>query len=127
MLYDPKRGGLICFEEPENGVHPLRLKKLINRLREMVTQPSENCPDPDASLNQLILNSHSPVALSGLEDSEMRFADIVSVVDPNSKTVRYKTRIRPVQPQLFADSKDHVTKLEVEQFLSTVERDGASE
>jgi len=30
---------LICFEEPENGVHPARIKQLIQRLRDMVTDP----------------------------------------------------------------------------------------
>ncbi|MFH1814110.1 MAG: AAA family ATPase [Pseudomonadota bacterium] len=29
LLHDPRHRGLICFEEPENGVHPARVKQLV--------------------------------------------------------------------------------------------------
>ena len=31
LLHDPRHRGLICFEEPENGVHPARIKQLTQR------------------------------------------------------------------------------------------------
>ncbi len=39
LLNDPKHRGLVCFEEPENGIHPRRLKSMIQRLQELVTNP----------------------------------------------------------------------------------------
>ena len=131
MLHDPQRGGLICFEEPENGVHPSRLKALIGRLREMVTQLSDTEAEAGEPLTQLLLNSHSPVALSVLQNEEIKFSDLVSIVEPNSNRVNYRTRIRPIkakdQGELFHEPKDYVTKFEVQQFLSAVEKEGAPE
>ncbi len=40
LMHDPRHRGLVCFEEPENGVHPFRLKSLIARLRDLVTDPA---------------------------------------------------------------------------------------
>lgn len=45
---------------------------------------------------QMLINSHSPVVLSCLEDGEAMFADLVSVVNPEAGFVSRKTRIRPV-------------------------------
>jgi predicted ATPase len=135
MLYDPKHRGLVCFEEPENGVHPARLRTLIQRLRELVTDPLLDEPFRDEPLTQLVMNSHSPVVLSALSqgehggtDNRFVFADLVTVTDPRSGEIRRKTRIRKVRPvdqgELLPDkSGEFVTKFEVERYLSTVNRE----
>lgn len=134
LLHDPRHRGLICFEEPENGVHPARIKQLISRLREMVSHP-ENIDDEEfVPLSQLLLNSHSPVVLSALIDKEYHpidgsilFADIATVTDPQAKEQRRKTRLRPVrpkiQPNLYAEldnSHAYVSDYEVKRVLETV-------
>lgn len=94
-LYDPKYRGLICFEEPENGVHPHRLKRLIHYLRDLVTQP-ESLDVSDSPLAQVILNSHSPVVLASLPPSDCIFVDVETViedVDEESLSRRVKSRI----------------------------------
>ena len=121
LLNDPKHRGLVCFEEPENGIHPQRLKSLIQRLRELVTQVQE--PESvEEPLSQLIMNSHSPVVLSGLEveNFEVMFAGIVNETDPTTKTIKRKTIIRPIQSKLM-DSQTHVGIQEVERYLATVD------
>jgi len=108
LLYDPRHRGLICFEEPENGIHPGRVKQLVQRLREMVTNPKTfEEDDHSPPLSQLLLNSHSPVVLSALLDKELHpldgsilFADTASIADPEQKQQRRKTRFRPVQTKL---------------------------
>ncbi|TXI95054.1 MAG: hypothetical protein E6Q30_02810 [Aquabacterium sp.] len=108
LLHDPRHRGLVCFEEPENGVHPARVKLLVQRLRDMVTSPRDFSDDDEpAPLSQLLLNSHSPVVLSALIDKELHpvdgtvlFADTSSVSDPQSQEVRRKTRLRPVRPRI---------------------------
>lgn len=135
MLYDPKHRGLVCFEEPENGVHPARLRTLIQRLRELVTNPLLDEPFTDEPLTQLIMNSHSPVVLSALAqeefggtDNRIVFADLVTVTNPQLGEISRKTRIRKVQSvdqgTLQADKAgEFVTRFEVDKFLSTVNRE----
>lgn len=134
MLHDPDRRGLICLEEPENGVHPGRLKALIQHIRDLTSDPQSPDQDPEEPLSQVLINSHSPVVLSAVgEDAECVFADLVTVVDPATGTTRRKTRMRPVSKSgrttmPAAESSessgqkdsDFVTSLEVRQYLDTV-------
>lgn len=133
-LYDPKQHGVVYFEEPENGVHPARLKSLIADMRSLVADPSADDVDPEAALTQVVLNSHSPVVVSQLAqvpltDGEMVFADLITVTDPTSGSVRRKTRMRAVRPsdqgELAIDkAAEYVTPYEVSGYLASVEREG---
>lgn len=69
---------------------------LIQRLREGVTAATSLEVDEEEPFFQILLNSHSPVVLSCLEEGEAMFADLVSVVNPEVGFVSRKTRIRPV-------------------------------
>ena len=124
LLHDPRHRGLICFEEPENGVHPARIKQLIGRLQEIVTAPQEI--DGEEVPMPLNSNSHSPVVLSDLIDKERHpvdssilFSDLTTVSDPGKVEQRRKTRLHPVrpkmQPGLYPDggltTRDHKERL----------------
>lgn len=127
LLYDPKHHGLVCFEEPENGVHPGRLKTLIEKLRSCVTDITSEEIDETEPLSQMLLNSHSPVVLSGLEEGEGMFADLVSVVKPNQHIVNRKTRIRPIKTHTIQRADEPATELvstfEVERYLQSTKRE----
>lgn len=137
LLHDPRHRGLVCFEEPENGVHPARLKQLVHSLQRMVTHPSDASLAPGSPLSQLLLNSHSPVVLRALigedlhtQDDHVLFADTVSVADPSSNEVRRRTRLRPVLPSVQTDwvassggETANVSKFEVQQILETATAD----
>lgn len=128
LLHDPKHRGLVCFEEPENGVHHSRLKAMIRRLRELVSDPSSEDVDTQEPLSQMLLNSHSPVVLSELQEGERMFSDILTVIDSATHQHGRKTRIRPVrtgdqgelQPDMEAES---VSIFEVNRYLSSVNPD----
>lgn len=60
---DPEHCGLLCFEDPENSVHPSRLKDLTHILQDLTTSFSST-EDDDAPLRQVICNTHSPVLIS---------------------------------------------------------------
>jgi predicted ATPase len=139
LLHDPRHRGLICFEEPENGVHPGRIKQLVQRLKDKVSDPSEHLEsDGTPPLSQLLLNSHSPVVLSALLDAKLQtqdgailFADTAVVTDPERGERRRKTRLRPVrstrQGTLFGDVTNPqglVSDLEVRKVLDTVSAEG---
>lgn len=146
LLNDPQHRGLICFEEPENGVHPGRVRQLVRRLNDMVSTPAGFASDEEgaAPLCQLLLNSHSPVVLSALLDqnpgdpplldAEILFADTATVVDPDLREQRRKTRLRPVvrpgsvvQADLFdalSVPQGQVSSMEVNSVLGTVSAEG---
>lgn len=125
ILHDPKHRSLVCFEEPENGVHPLRLKSMIQRFHELVTDPTDEDFDESEPLSQLLVNSHSPVVLSSLslKQGEVMFADTVSTANGNGAGVSRKTRIRPIRLDdtlLVPRPEEAVTRHEVDRYLSTV-------
>ncbi|WP_433531846.1 AAA family ATPase [Micromonospora sp. CA-263727] len=84
-LYDPRGAGLICFEEPENGIFPQRLAQFVRYLRNLVDR-ALNEPSDGAALTQLILSSHSPAILRALDPAQAQkrpdavFMDVVSRV-----------------------------------------------
>jgi predicted ATPase len=128
ILHDPRRRGLVCFEEPENGIHPGRLSGLIELIRDRLYRPFLEEDSSEEPLSQVLLNSHSPVFLSNLDEHEMMFADMVDVVDPERKQRMRKTRIRPIKPgnQMIMDlgeERQYVAPYEVATYLATVIRD----
>ena len=60
LEYDSKHKGLLCFEEPENGIHPFRIEAMAKLLKSL----SLNFTDTQMSLYQVIVNTHSPVLVS---------------------------------------------------------------
>ena len=141
LLHDPKHRGLVCFEEPENGVHPGRIRQLIENLQYMVSDVETDDVTSDLlPLSQLILNSHSPVVLSALKThaphSKILFADAVHVIAPDDlERVRRKTRLRPVRsPRDLLESMvrtteeidqaQYVSDVEVTKYLDTVGKEG---
>lgn len=143
LLHDPKHRGLVCFEEPENGVHPGRVKTLVQRLQDMVSRPRDGVEvgklDEVPPLSQLLLNSHSPVVLAALldgaghpvdEGGAILFADTSSVADPAQGQPRRRTRLRPIRQRdgLFASAAmecgTEVSDLEVRQVLDAVRAEG---
>ncbi|MBK9091279.1 MAG: AAA family ATPase [Anaerolineae bacterium] len=59
LEYDDKYTGLLCFEEPENGIHPFGMKAMARLLRDL----SVDFTNTGMPLRQVIVNTHSPVLL----------------------------------------------------------------
>lgn len=59
LAFDEQHSGLLCFEEPENGVHPQRMKDMMQLLKDLSTDFSHE----DEPLRQVIINTHSPILL----------------------------------------------------------------
>lgn len=56
---DPEVQGVLCLEEPENGIHPARIPAMIRLLQDIATDTDE-AVSPDNPLRQVIVNTHSP-------------------------------------------------------------------
>lgn len=92
MAEDPDFKGLLCFEEPENGIHPAKMGAMLNLLKELAVDPLEESGD-DNPLRQILIATHSPVLvrLEGLDD--LIYADVVKVRGLDGKpaaTIRCK-------------------------------------
>ncbi len=81
---------VIGIEEPENGVYPGRLRKLLDYMQEIAAQGGEQSASP----TQLILTTHSPVVLAALRARPelLRFVDLVR------RDGQLATRARTVNP-----------------------------
>jgi hypothetical protein len=66
---DPEAKGLLCLEEPENGIHPQRIPGML-RLLEDIAVDTGGPIATDNPLRQVIINTHSPAVVAQvLEDS----------------------------------------------------------
>lgn len=70
---DPEARGLICMEEPENGIHPAKIGAMVDLLRDIavdVTMP----PGEDNPLRQVIVATHSPAFVRLQNPDDLVFA-----------------------------------------------------
>jgi predicted ATPase len=114
VLNDPARRGILCFEEPENGVHEGRINMLVDFLRYAATNPSNTY---SSELFQILINTHSPAVMNALKDHEIVAADMVTLVDGDRRV--HRTRMRSgVTPQkdLF-DREKYLTRPEINALL----------
>ena len=79
MHEDTSIGGLICMEEPENGIHPANVEPMVNLVRDLAVDPLQP-PGPDNPLRQVIVNTHSQavVRLVGNDDLLMASTEVVA-------------------------------------------------
>ena len=73
MESDPKSKRLLCLEEPENGMHPLRIGAVIELLGELAVDVDEPV-DADNPLRQVIINTHSPSVVACVADDALLLA-----------------------------------------------------
>ena len=101
MQFDENHRGLLCFEEPENGVHPQRIKLMT----ELLYNLSADFDDEIIPLRQVIINTHSPILVR--EMKKLKDNSAVSIwlskmttliTDIDGKRVKLKnTQIAPVK------------------------------
>ena len=70
---DESFGGVICMEEPENGIHPAKIEAMVSLLRDLAVDPHE-APGPDNPLRQVITNTHSPRFVKFQDENDVLLA-----------------------------------------------------
>jgi len=76
---DPASEGLICLEEPENGIHPERISAMLQLLQDIACDPDEPT-GPDNPLRQVIINTHSPGVVRQVPDHSLLVAEMREMV-----------------------------------------------
>ena len=89
MESDPGSRRLICLEEPENGMHPLRISAVIRLLDELAVDVDEPV-DADNPLRQVIINTHSPAVVACVRDDAL----LVAHAGRGSESVASRLSIR---------------------------------
>jgi predicted ATPase len=74
---DPEDTGLLCLEEPENGIHPERIDSMLTLLKDIAVDVNEPI-GLDNPLRQVIINTHSPAVVGLVEDESLLFAQVYS-------------------------------------------------
>ncbi|MDX1982798.1 MAG: AAA family ATPase [Bryobacteraceae bacterium] len=88
LAQDPSTTGVLCMEEPENGIHPSRIPAMISLLESIALSPH----DPsglDNPLRQVIVNTHSPLVVQEVNAADLLFAYLRERVRPSSQE-RYR-------------------------------------
>ncbi len=109
---DPRATGILCIEEPENGVEPLYLNKIARLLKEMVTDFHE--PEQSEPLRQVICNTHSSLLVSQPEviDSLLFTFVPAQIQGKNSPALRVTRMAAVATPVTVIESKDEKRPVE---------------
>jgi predicted ATPase len=70
---DSEARGVLCMEEPENGIHPERIPAMLQLLQDLAVDPREE-GDEDNPLRQVIVNTHSPVVAAAVPEDSLLVA-----------------------------------------------------
>lgn len=86
--------GVLCLEEPENGIHPARIEPMLRLLQDIAVD-TEEAVDPENPLRQVIVNTHSPSVVSLVDDDALLVADKVERIDQQGRRF-LATEFRPL-------------------------------
>jgi predicted ATPase len=133
LEFDEKHTGLLCFEEPENGIHPFRIKAMTELLKDL----SVDFNEIEIPLRQVIVNTHSPVLVGNMEvwkndkNVSIWYAQMrTSICNINDERLKINaTKISPVikensQQQLkiiFSEQDRKLTLALVNDYLKTAQ------
>ncbi|MDR2237333.1 MAG: ATP-binding protein [Chryseobacterium sp.] len=122
LEYDDNFGSLLCFEEPENGIHPARISTMLDLLADLSTDFSDN----ELPLKQVIVNTHSSVLVGNFwtnygddKNKSLWFSKMVTKIDVvENKKIKFETtKLSPVDKnfiaELFPDKKVSIVDVQV--------------
>lgn len=118
LLEDPTMGGMICMEEPENGIHPANLVPMVELVRDLAVDPAL-APAADNPFRQVLINTHSPGVVQLVSPEDLLFADTAVHRLEDGSTAR-ALRLRPLRGtwRVGEGQRDYVTKADILPFLT---------
>lgn len=94
LAIDPAAKGVICLEEPENGIHPERIPAMVRLLQDIAVDP-QHAVGPDNPLRQVVINTHSPVVIRHLDPNDVVYLDELKIVRQGSLGKVAYSRVPP--------------------------------
>ncbi|ARQ70499.1 AAA family ATPase [Streptomyces marincola] len=112
LLEDPEVRGLVCMEEPENGIHPANLSAMVDVIRDLAVDPFET-PGVDNPFRQVLINTHSPGVVQLVDHGDLLFADTEAYKTASGEVTR-RLRLRPLEGTWRATgTRDYVTRADI--------------
>ncbi|MEU4535028.1 AAA family ATPase [Streptosporangium sp. NPDC023825] len=120
LLEDPSVEGLLCMEEPENGIHPANLNAMV-RLVEDLAVDAQEAPGSDNPFRQVVVNTHSPAVVQLVDPQDLLFAETDIRQAPDG-TMTHALQLRPLAGCWRDDENARgraVTKADILPYLTT--------
>ena len=123
LSIEPDSRGVICMEEPENGIHPERIPAMIQLLRDLTTDVRERWPD-GSELRQVIVNTHSPSVVMQVPDDSLLMAEPVDLIRNRVSFRALRLRCLPDTWRLEEGRLRPIAKGRLLAYLNPVSRSG---
>jgi predicted ATPase len=124
LAIEPNPRGVICMEEPENGIHPARIPAMIQLLSDLTTDVREQqSTGTGDQLRQVIINTHSPSVVMQVPDDSLVMAESAEV---SQNGVSFKALQLRCLPGTWRDRAGNppISKGELLAYLNPVSRTG---
>jgi len=88
---DLEATGVICMEEPENGIHPGRIEAMLRLLQDIAVDVTEPI-GLDNPLRQVIINTHSPSVVTQIPGDALILGELHEKIQDGQrfKSVRFR-------------------------------------
>ncbi|UYG07541.1 AAA family ATPase [Halomonas sp. M4R1S46] len=93
MAEDSDFEGLLCFEEPENGIHPAKMREIYDLLTGMSVD-THDVVNEENPMRQVIIATHSPTMVQLQNEEDLVYVESVKTKGPNglpTNTLRTKS------------------------------------
>ncbi|GAA1643478.1 AAA family ATPase [Catellatospora bangladeshensis] len=87
LLEDSSVQGLLCMEEPENGIHPANIGSMVRVVQDLAVDTSM-APGKDNPFRQVIINTHSPWVVQLTSPDDLLFATSMRRTAPDGSRAR---------------------------------------
>jgi len=118
LLEDPTVEGVICMEEPENGIHPANMQAMVQLIQDLAVDPFL-APGNDNPFRQVIINTHSPAVVQLVDQADLLFATSGRRRTPEG-TLAKGLDLRPLQGTWRDEKSDGIamTKVDILPYLT---------
>jgi predicted ATPase len=128
LSIDPDSRGVICMEEPENGIHPERIPAMIQLLRDLTADTQEIEPVGKGNpLRQVIVNTHSPSVVMQVPDDSLVMAEPVELTRNGMSFKALQLRCLPDTWRETAGGLKPISRGRLLAYLNPVSRSSAED
>ncbi|MDE0142266.1 MAG: AAA family ATPase [Caldilineaceae bacterium] len=94
LALDPTALGVMCLEEPENGIHPGRISAMLELLQDIAVNVHRPVA-ADNPLRQVIVNTHSPGVVNLIPPDSLLIAETEQAIHNSKRFQKAAFRWRP--------------------------------